>query len=186
MAENEAPVPSEGEHPSTVDTEGMPEGGIVRREFLSGSGMAMVGGLVASYGTLVVFAGRYLYPSGPQPKAWVYLTDLKSMKKGDSLEWESPTGEKIVVARQEEVGEVDDFIALSSVCPHLGCQVHWEAHNDRFFCPCHNGVFTPEGVAIEGPPAQAGQRLAEYPLKIEQGLLFIEVPTETLTMPQEV
>ena len=119
---------------------------------------------------------------------FVYLTDLKGMENGGSMEWESPTGEKIVIARQGETGKVEDFIALSSVCPHLGCQVHWEPHNDRFFCPCHNGVFTPTGEAIEGPPAMTKpkQRLAQYPLRIEQGLLFIEVPTETLTLPQEV
>ena len=36
-------------------------------------------------------------------------------------------------------------------------------------------------VSIEGPPAEAGQSLPRYPLKVLNGLLYIEVTTETLT-----
>jgi hypothetical protein len=53
--------------------------------------------------------------------------------------------------------------------------VHREPANNRYFCPCHNGVFDPAGVATSGPPADAGQSLVEYPLKVERALLFIEV-----------
>lgn len=151
---------------------------VPRREFLSSA--AMGGGLLAGYGTLAVMAGRYLYPSGPQPKTWVFVTSLKRMAEGVSLEFEDPTGAKIVIARQAAKGDVEDFIALSSICPHLGCQVHWQPQKNRFFCPCHNGAFDPQGKATEGPPAAAGQSLSHYPLKVEGGLLFIEVPTERL------
>ena len=58
----------------------------------------------------------------------------------------------------------------------------WEEHNQRFFCPCHNGVFTPEGIAIAGPPGEAGQRLAQYPLKVERGMLFVQVPVEGILL----
>ena len=74
------------------------------------------------------------------------------------------------------------FAALSSVCPHLGCQVHWQPQNDRFFCPCHNGVFAPDGTGIGGPPGDAGQSLPRYPLKLENGLLFIEVDRSEIAM----
>ena len=156
---------------------------VPRRDFISSA--AMGGGLVAGYGTLAVMAGRYLYPSGSQPKTWVFVTSLKRMAEGASLEFEDPTGAKIVIARQAANGDVEDFIALSSVCPHLGCQVSWQPTEDRFFCPCHNGAFDPQGKATEGPPAAAGQSLAHYPLKVEDGLLFIEVPTEKLIAPRE-
>jgi Rieske Fe-S protein len=58
----------------------------------------------------------------------------------------------------------------------LGCQVHWEEKNDRFFCPCHNGAFDRTGVATEGPPALAKQTLKEFKLQVVNGLLFIEAP----------
>ncbi len=74
----------------------------------------------------------------------------------------------------------EDFFALSSVCPHLGCRVHWEKHYDRFFCPCHNGAFGPSGKAISGPPADDKQNLPHYPLKIVSGSLYIEMSYRTV------
>jgi Rieske Fe-S protein len=163
------------------------EAEVPRREFLWWSSVAMAGGVVASYGTLIGMAGRYLYlyPAGTHTKAWLFLAELEGMAPGDSLQYESPTGAKIVVARQAANGTAEDFVALSSVCPHLGCQVQWEPHNNRFFCPCHNGVFDPQGEAVEGPPAAAGQSLARYPLKVEAGMLFIEVPVTGLGAGEE-
>jgi Rieske Fe-S protein len=72
------------------------------------------------------------------------------------------------------------FVALSSICPHLGCRVHWEAHNERFFCPCHNGAFDSSGKAIAGPPKTANQTLPEYPLKVVDGSLYIEMSIESV------
>lgn len=124
---------------------------------------------------------RFLYPARPRKEAWVFLSEPGRLKLGDSVEFQAPTGEKIAVARLGDAGDVDDFIALSSTCPHLGCQVHWEARNARFFCPCHNGVFDPSGKGTGGPPGDAGQDLPRYELKLENGLLYILVPTEALT-----
>ncbi len=42
--------------------------------------------------------------------------------------------------------------ALSSVCPHLGCIVPWNAARNAFVCPCHGGVFDPDGGYRSGPP----------------------------------
>lgn len=155
-----------------------------RRDFIATT--AMIGGLAAGYGAMVAMAGRYLYidPTAETNKAWQYVVDVKSIAIGDAIDFISPTGMKIVIARQATDGTDADFIALSSVCPHLGCQVHWQPHKNRFFCPCHNGVFDPQGKATAGPPAAAGQSLAEYPLRIEDGLLFIEVPLVGLNSPE--
>jgi nitrite reductase/ring-hydroxylating ferredoxin subunit len=152
-----------------------------RRGFLARtSSLLMAGGVIASYGTLGVMAGRYLYPSKPRTMVWLFVSETARLKPGDALSYRSPAGQPITITRRDETGSPDDFLALSSTCPHLGCQVHWEAQNNRFFCPCHNGVFSPDGKATAGPPAEAGQSLSHYPLKVENGLLFIEVPVETL------
>ena len=140
----------------------------------------MAGGLAVSYGTFFSFAARFLYPSKRHQRGWLYVAEISRVKEGDSFSYESPDGSKVAVARQGNAGDVSDFVALSSTCPHLGCQVHWESQNDRFFCPCHNGVFDPSGKAVSGPPADAKQSLSAYPLKIERGMLFIEVPLEKL------
>ena len=73
-----------------------------------------------------------------------------------------------------------DFVALSSTCPHLGCQVHWEAHRDQYVCPCHNGTFNPEGKPTGGPPKEGNTPLPRYPLEVRGQLVFINVPTEAL------
>lgn len=140
----------------------------------------MAGGLAASYGTFGWFAGRFLFPSGVEPRKWMFVGDLKSLGETASLAYTAPNGARINIARLAKTGAAEDFIALSSICPHLGCQVHWEANNNRFFCPCHNGVFDPVGRGIGGPPGDARQSLPRYRLKIENGLLYIEVPDVTV------
>ena len=152
-----------------------------RRSFLSrASTAAMAGGLAVSYGTLAAMAGQYLYPSRPRPMAWVFVTESFKLKAGDVLRFQTPAGQTVTITRRDEKGTADDFLALSSTCPHLGCQVHWESQNNRFFCPCHNGVFDPSGKATAGPPGEAKQSLPHYDLQIENGLVFIQVPVDTL------
>ncbi len=137
--------------------------------------MAMVAGLAAGYGGLGLVATRYLYPARPASRAWTFVTEVARMRVGDSLLYRTPTGGTVNVTRQGSAGDAGDFTALSSVCPHLGCQVHWQVAEERYFCPCHNGTFDATGVATGGPPADAGQVLPRYALKVEDDLLFIEV-----------
>ncbi len=140
----------------------------------------MAGGLAASYGTLGVMAVRFLHASDSQAIGWQFLCRTDELSAGESLPYVAPSGVRVVVARHGDGDVADDFIALSSVCPHLGCAVHWEVQNERFFCPCHNGVFDAQGNATEGPPAAASQQLKRFPLRVEDGLLFIEVPLRSV------
>src|SRR5450631_723201 len=41
--------------------------------------------------------------------------------------------------------------AFSTICPHLGCSVGYDAAGDRFLCPCHASVFGPDGAVRSGP-----------------------------------
>lgn len=170
-------VPEGSEQPSTGDD-------AQRRDFLGTLATAfMSGGLVAGYGLFAIHAGKFLYPSSRGSTVWQFVSTLDQLAVGDSLPFLTASGAKIVVARQGEGESTDDFIALSSVCPHLGCAVHWESQNDRFFCPCHNGAFDAQGKPTEGPPAAANQELTRFPLKVEDGLLYIEVPSEAISLP---
>ena len=147
-----------------------------RRGFLGRvSSLVMFGGLAAGYGTLAAYAGRFLFPNRRQEPNWQFVAGLEELVMGSALNFKTPAGARIVVTRQKVGESADCFVALSSVCPHLGCAVHWEPNNDRFFCPCHNGAFDASGVATEGPPATANQSLTKYPLKVEKGMLFIAV-----------
>lgn len=152
-----------------------------RRTFLSlVSTGAMATGLVAGYGSLANMAGRFLYSGAKNDLAWLFVAEAARVKVGEVVRFNTPAGHKIAVTRRAEAGDASDFLALSSTCPHLGCQVHWEPQNRRFFCPCHNGAFDPTGVATAGPPADAKQSLPNYPLKIENGLIFIQAPVSVV------
>ena len=152
-----------------------------RRRFLSlVSTTVMTTGLAAGYGTLAYMAGRFLYASAPRALAWLFVAEAAKVNVGDVVRFETPAGQLAAVTRRGDRGIADDFLALSSTCPHLGCQVHWEPQNNRFFCPCHNGAFDPSGTATAGPPAEAKQSLPHYSLKIENGLIFIEAPVRLL------
>jgi Rieske Fe-S protein len=136
----------------------------------------MVAGLAGGYGGFVAIAGKFLYPARTDDAMWQYVTEADGVEVGEAIRYEGPSGETINITRRARDGGTGDFIALSSTCPHLGCQVRWEAQNNRFFCPCHNGVFDPSGKATAGPPGEAGQSLGRYELKVENGILLIAVP----------
>jgi Rieske Fe-S protein len=144
------------------------------------SSALMAFGLTAGYGMFATLIGWFLFPTRASAKSWQFVIDLAGIHTGGSLTYVSPAGQRIVITRTGSAGTADDFIALSSVCPHLGCQVHWELQNHRFFCPCHNGAFDAQGVATAGPPKDAGQSLSRYHLQVEGGLLFIHVDTQSL------
>jgi menaquinol-cytochrome c reductase iron-sulfur subunit len=63
-----------------------------------------------------------------------------------------------------------DFEVMSNICTHLGCRVRWIADDDRFYCPCHNGVFAKDGSVVAGPPPRP---LDRFENKVEDGILYI-------------
>lgn len=145
----------------------------------------MVGSVAASYGTFAAISGRYLYPANPDQSDWVYVAQAKRIGSAKAIQFTGPTGAKAVIARKKVGDAADCFVALSSVCPHLGCSVHWEGHKDRFFCPCHNGTFDSTGRATGGPPEQAKQNLLEFPLEVRNGLVFVKMPVESIAQVSE-
>ena len=56
-------------------------------------------------------------------------------------------GEKVGVYKNNEGKE---FI-VSTKCSHLGCQLHWNADELTWDCPCHGSRFDYEGRLIGGP-----------------------------------
>jgi len=110
----------------------------------------MLGGVGLAYTWFGSFAARFLYPSKGRTMNWQFVTLTDQLRRGDAMLYQAPSGEPINIARREEAGEVTDFVALSSTCPHLGCQVNWESQHNRFCCPCHNDEQYRSGVIIRG------------------------------------
>jgi Rieske Fe-S protein len=81
--------------------------------------------------------------------------------------WRKIVSEKAVYVVKQKGGEL---IVLSSVCPHLGCSVAWQAEKSGFSCPCHGGFFAEDGQHLSGPPPR-GLDLLES--KVEDGTLKV-------------
>jgi len=175
----EQPVRPKMEHDTPQDSNAGSDP--ARRRFLSASSLAMAAGLAGGYGTFAFMLGRFVYPARASNRGWLFVCQVDQLAPGAAMDFATPSGQRIVIARQGDGTTAEDFLALSSVCPHLGCRVHWESNNDRFFCPCHNGAFDRQGNATAGPPLAAHQRLTRFPLKVENGLLFLEAPLASLT-----
>jgi menaquinol-cytochrome c reductase iron-sulfur subunit len=112
-------------------------------------------------GTLSVLLGAFAF--GPKARAaegrWIRAGTTSDLKPDE------PVARVLSVSRvdgwyRERARETVFLVwdgdrsirALSATCTHLGCQVRWEAKNKKFRCPCHGGVYAPDGTVLEGPP----------------------------------
>jgi len=78
------------------------------------------------------------------------LIPLAEVAVGDTYLFKYPTdADPAILLRLAD----DEVVAFSQKCTHLGCVVYFEADEDRWHCPCHEGNFdTRTGTVISGPP----------------------------------
>ena len=152
-----------------------------RRGFLANT--LMIVGVVAGYGLGLLHFVQYLIPLRRKAaRRELFAGTLDELPIGASRRLKDLRGEEITLARVAE--DRDDpakgFRALSSICPHLGCKVHWESANNRFFCPCHNGVFDKDGIAVSGPPAKEKKNLSTFEVRVnkDNGWVYVMVSGE--------
>ncbi len=145
--------------------------GISRREWLSS--VLMWFGLFISYTVFAVEGLSFILPKRLKPRTRKLFAGPINQYEVDSVKsFYDPAGNEILVKRGKS-----GFSAFSSTCPHLGCRIRWEAENNRFFCPCHNGVFDADGNAIEGPPADGNQDLYPVSLEVDEagGVVYVHI-----------
>lgn len=58
--------------------------------------------------------------------------------------------------------------AFSAVCPHLGCDIEWDAQNENFTCPGHDSQFGTDGRLLRGPSARG---LDELQVAVSEGAI---------------
>ncbi len=75
---------------------------------------------------------------------------------------------KLYIVRDSEGG----FLALSLICPHLGCSVLWDETKKQFDCPCHSSAFDSHGVVLSSP---APRPLDYFPVILEEGKVKVDV-----------
>lgn len=112
----------------------------------------------------------------------LYLFFIPSKKKKTYHKYLVGKVDKIPVGKAKEiliqkkpvfvVHLEDGFKVFSGICTHLGCIVKWEENNNRFYCPCHKGVFAKTGEVLEGPPPAP---LDEFTVEMDGNLVFVQV-----------
>jgi Rieske Fe-S protein len=107
---------------------------------------------------------------------WVKTVRLASLGEGEPRKVAIVADEHdaYMVARAVDLGAVwlvrrgASVMALSVVCPHLGCSVN--ADGAGFGCPCHTSAFGPDGKRVAGPSPRDMDGLET---KIEDGFVMV-------------
>lgn len=145
-----------------------PTEAVSRRGFLARAAMGMgLGGVMVALGGI---AARYIYPlKGIHRTRRIFLAPISDIPTGKGKPYSLPDGSTALVT---DTGT--EVVALSNICPHLGCKVHYESTQGKFLCPCHGGVFEKDGTALAGPPADEHQNLKRYTVSKVGENLFID------------
>lgn len=135
-----------------------------RRGFLGT--IVMFLSLAAAYGTAAVYGLRFLYPRRRQKQSQrIYITSTEQLERDGQKQFRDLSGRDVVI-----VPTSSGYRAISTTCTHLGCHVYWEPENNRFFCPCHDGVFDVDGNVKSGPPPAP---LRQYKAEEESGGVYV-------------
>lgn len=118
-------------------------------------------GLFASYGTGAVYGLQFLLPQKKARKfRKLLIASLNELPQNGSKTFKDLSGREMVLVNTEQ-----GLKAISTSCTHLGCKAYWEPDNDRFFCPCHDGVFDINGNVVSGPPPRP---LDRYEVEVDE------------------
>ncbi len=111
-------------------------------------------------------------------QSWRPVGDLSSFPTGkvsrgiisaDQDAWPRTFGEQTVfVWRRSEA----DLVVFSRSCTDLGCPLEYEPGSGCFLCPCHGGIFAPDGRRLAGP---ASSPMHRYAHRIREEVLEIDV-----------
>lgn len=166
------------------------EGNGVNRRTLLGrliAGLAALGGMllgVPLLGTLVapVFLRR--------ERPWIEIGPLDAIPIGEPRQLDCVSKEQDgwlekSVRRSVWVVRTDaeHVTVFNPKCTHLSCAYRWEADQQRFFCPCHGGIYDITGKVLGGPPPRP---LDSLPAKVEGGALYIRHFEYKLGIPEKI
>jgi len=154
-----------------------PSDPVDRRRFLERAIRSIVGGISAALAVIV--GGSILSPMlGRRRESWLPAGLLAD------LEDNTPLPVTLRITRNDGYYEAvdrpviflvktgDQVKALSSTCTHLGCRVSYDEHEQLIKCPCHGGVYTPNGDVKSGPPPRSLPSLAT---RIEGEQVFVQL-----------
>lgn len=138
------------------------EDDVTRREFarylVAGAGLMAAGNVgIAAWTHL-----RRINTGSPRK-----IVALDDVAVGDTYLFRYPgEADPAILAR---LGE-QELVAFSQKCTHLGCVVYFEAEEDRWHCPCHEGNFDARtGAVVSGPPPRP---LGRIDVEVRDGAIW--------------
>lgn len=140
----------------------------------------LVAGINLAVGAVVVgpVLGFLGSPLARKPKStWVPVLDDGELAEGQTKEVSFVLNIQDGYAKVDRKYTVylhrypDRVAAFDPACTHLGCRIKWAEGKERYFCPCHGGVFDKEGKVVSGPPPHS---LDEHPVKVENGKIWVQ------------
>jgi menaquinol-cytochrome c reductase iron-sulfur subunit len=154
-----------------------------RRDFLKLATCALGGGVgLAAVGPVLRFvadpAGKTTVTSPTDPLDLGDAAELRIGEPPRKVDVVAPiVKDAWVAARDVVLGAAwlrrtspDQIVALSAVCPHLGCAIGWDGAGKTFVCPCHDSKFSIDGDVLGGPSKRAMDPL---PLSIRDGRVLL-------------
>ena len=107
---------------------------------------------------------------------WYFVTTLARL--GNEA-WRFTTDTMVGYVLREDGSPDPDhasIIALSAACTHMGCLVQWHSSGRTFWCPCHAGVFTPDGAVDRHSQVRSLTPLPRLETRVERGKIYVKVP----------
>lgn len=122
---------------------------VTRRGYLRILGI-LSGGL--ALGNVAVAAGAFRRRTAGAREELVIVEDAASVPIGGSVRFTYPTErDPAVLVRLDD----DVFVAYSTICTHLACEVIHRDDEGDLYCPCHDGHFAvADGAPTAGPPVR--------------------------------
>ena len=130
---------------------------------------------ILSFLGITALGARFISPTSKEQKyRKVFATSLHNLALNEALQVKDLKGKELLVVRTGE----REVKALSTVCTHLGCSVHWKSDKGIFFCPCHDGVFDRDGKVVSGPPPRD---LEVYDVALEGDNVYVYFAEKEVT-----
>jgi menaquinol-cytochrome c reductase iron-sulfur subunit len=118
---------------------------------------------------------------GPIDDIRVGMPTARTVNMPAEQGWPTPPVPRIVYVVRKADGTT---LALSNICSHMQCDVHWQPKLGQFLCPCHGGLYDINGTNVGGPPPQplpqwvhrirvdpnSGQHILEIQNQLDEGV----------------
>jgi len=100
---------------------------------------------------------------------WVAVVSAGSLEPGRAVRFSTPGVEGFLVNHGGAI------MAMSAVCTHMGCILHFNQADSRLDCPCHGASFALDGSPISREYLRSLPRL---PSRVRGGSVEVEVPQQ--------